>query len=155
MKKVIAMLMVLCLLMLCLTGCQSKPVAENNASAAQEQRAALDAYLASVKAQSDAIKASLEKDPLTQTDMNQKSQELRELWDGALKHLLEESKRVLSAAEMEKLTAEQNAWLEATEKSLEAAGKEFEGGSMHALAVNSEAAALTEARVYVLYEMLK
>ena len=114
-----------------------------------------DEYMSFVKEKSDAINASLEKDPLTQTELNQKSQELRELWEAALNTLLDEAKQVLPEAEMDALTAEQSAWLEATEKAVETAGKEFEGGSMYALIVNMEAAGLTEARVYEIDKMLK
>ena len=38
---------------------------------------------------------------------------------------------------------------------VEAAGKEFEGGSIYPLIVNTEAAKLTEERTYKLYELLK
>ena len=41
------------------------------------------------------------------------------------------------------------------EAAVEEAGKEVEGGSMYPLVVNSEAAKLTEERVYELYEQLK
>ena len=47
----------------------------------------LDDYMASLKAQSDSIKASLEQDELNQAEMNQKSQELYVLWDDALNDL--------------------------------------------------------------------
>ena len=112
-------------------------------------------YMTFVKEQSDVIKTALENDPLTQDELNEKSQELRELWDTALNHLLAEAKNVLSAEEMDTLTAGQTAWLEATETADETAGKEVEGGSMYALVMNMEAANLTEARVYEIYEMLK
>ena len=56
---------------------------------------------------------------------------------------------------MNALTAGQNAWQEAAEEAALAVGREFEGGSLYALIVNSEAAARAEARVYELYEMLK
>lgn len=107
------------------------------------------------KEQSDAIKTSLEQEPLTQTDMNQKSEELRALWDEALNLLLDEAKKILPEAEVEKLIAEQNTWKTDTEAAVEAAGKEFEGGSLYPLIVNTEAAKLTEERVYKLYELLK
>lgn len=157
MRKIVIALLLLCLLALCLTGCQQKSVEKNTAASTSElaQKIVLDDYLASVREQSDAIQASLENDPLTQTELNQKSQELRELWEAALNTLLNEAKKALSEAEMDALTAEQTAWLEAMEKTVQAAGKEFEGGSIYALVVNSEAAALTEARVYELYEKLK
>lgn len=112
-------------------------------------------YLIFVKEQSDAIKTSLEQEPLTQTDMNQKSEELRALWDEALNLLLDEAKKILPEAEVEKLIAEQNTWKTDTEAAVEAAGKEFEGGSLYPLIVNTEAAKLTEERVYKLYELLK
>lgn len=112
-------------------------------------------YMNFVKTQSDAIKASLENDPLTQNDMNLKSEELLTLWDAALETLLDEAAKVLPEDEMNALTAEQNAWRESTDKAVEAAGKEVEGGSMYPLVVNTNAAALTEERVYELYELLK
>lgn len=112
-------------------------------------------YLTFTKEQAEAIAASLEQDVLTQTEMNQKSEQLRTLWDEALKLLLDEAKKNLTEAELEKLTADQSAWEANTEAAVVAAGKEFEGGSMYALVVNSEAAVLTEARVYELFELLR
>ncbi|MBE5781790.1 MAG: DUF1311 domain-containing protein [Clostridiales bacterium] len=112
-------------------------------------------YLAYVKEQSDAIKVSLEQEPLTQTDMNLKSEELRVLWDEALNLLLDEAKKSLPEAELEKLTAEQSAWEADMKMAVEAAGKEVEGGSMYPLVANTEAAKLAEERVYNLCELLK
>ena len=43
---------------------------------------------------------------MTQTDMNQKAEELRALRAEALNHLLEEAKKILPEAEVERLTAE-------------------------------------------------
>lgn len=148
MRKMITVLLLLCLMTACLTGCQKKaePVAD---------KAELADYLASVETQSNALKASLEKDELTQTEMNLKSGELGDIWNAALNRMLEEAKKVLPAAEAEKLTAEQSTWLQARTQASEAAGKDFEGGSMYALVVNMEAASLTEARVYEIYEKLK
>ena len=119
------------------------------------QSDSLDDYLVSAQEESDAIKASLEKDPLTQTDMNTKSEELRGIWDAVLTRVLDEAKAVLPEAEWNALTEAQSAWTASTEKAVEAAGKGFEGGSMYALIVNMEAANLTEARVYEIDEMLK
>ncbi len=114
-----------------------------------------DEYMTFVKEKSDSIKTSLENDPLAQVDLNLKSGELRGLWDAALAAVLGEAARVLPEEEAAKLTEEQNAWTEDAEKAVEAAGKDFEGGSLYALIVNMEAAGLTEARVYEVYEMLK
>lgn len=148
MKRTIAVLLLLCLMAVCLTGCRKKaePVTD---------KARLAEDMASAQTQSAALKASLETDELTQNEMNQKSGELRSLWESAMSRMLEEAKKALPAADMEKLTAEQEAWLASTETAAKAAGKDFEGGSMYALAVNMEAASLAEARVYELYELLK
>lgn len=116
---------------------------------------AADEYMTYVKDKADAIKATLENDPLPQVDLNLKSKELRELWDAALATVLGEAAKVLSENEWKALTEAQNAWTEATETAVAAAGKDFEGGSMYPLIVNMEAARLTEARVCEIAEMLK
>ena len=59
-----------------------------------------DDYMTSVKEKSDRIKVSLENDELTQTEMNIKSQELYELWDGALNDMWSELKLSLSEEEL-------------------------------------------------------
>jgi len=148
MRKTIALLLLFCLMAVCLAGCQKQ------AEPADDKNGMAD-YLVTVETQSNALMTSLENELLTQTEMNQKSGELRDFWDSAMNRMLEEAKRTLTSFEMEKLTAEQNAWLESTEKAVEAAGKGYEGGSMYALVVNMEAASLMEARVYEIYEMLK
>ena len=148
MRKTIIALLLLCLMAVCLTGCQKK-----DDSAAD--KAELADYMATVEAQSNALKASLENDPLPQVDMNMKSEELRELWSAALTMMLDKAKSVLSEAEWNALTEEQNAWTAATETAVAAAGKDWEGGSMYPLVVNMETANLTEARVYEIYEKLE
>lgn len=116
---------------------------------------AIDEYLASVKAQSDAINTSFENDPLTQTELNMKAEELSNLWDGALNYLLNELENRLPEDEFAKLQDDQLVWIAERDKATAAAGAEFEGGSFHAFVVNTEAARITEERVLELYEMLK
>jgi len=155
MRKIIMMLLMLSMALF-LTGCRQEPAAtgEKNPPAAT-QGMDMDRYLATVREQSAALKASLEKDSLTQTELNQKSGELAALWDGALAYLLEEAEKALSEAERAQLAADQKAWMESKQQAMNAAGKEFEGGSMYTLTVNLEAATLTEARVTELAEQLK
>lgn len=112
-------------------------------------------YMVFMKKQSDEIKTSLEQDLLTQTEMNLKSEELRDLWEDVLNVLLDEAKKILPEADWKNLTAEQKAWEAERIAAVEAAGKANEGGSLHALTVNSEAAACAEERVYMLYELMK
>ena len=153
MKKTVIVFLVLFLAM-CLTGCQKNTAPTADVSTAAPV-SAMEEYVANAKTRSDAIWSSLEQEGMTQTDMNQKSEELSALWDAAMDHLMNEASKSLSAADMEKLTAAQNEWKESRKNAVEAAGKEVEGGSMYGLAVNCESAKLTEKRVYELLEQLK
>lgn len=127
---------------------------EQNGFSSYDMLASLDEYLAAVQEQADLISASLEKDPLTQADLNQKSAELAELWDLAMSAVWNMLEGSLTKEELAALTAEQQNWSAAMEKAVEAAGAEVQGGSMYPLVVNSEAAGLTEERVFELYALL-
>jgi len=153
-KKTLIAMLALAVFVCCLTGCQKEPIPDA-ASAAVKAADGLEAFLKSAGEKADAIMLSLEQENLTQTEMNQKSEELRTLWDEALNRLLDEADKMLSDAELEQLAAEQSAWDAAAKAAAEAAGKAYEGGSLYPLAVNSEAARLTEERVGQLYERLK
>ena len=156
MKRTIIALLALLLLTCCLTGCQKdNAVQDADNTAAADTVSALADYLADIKDQSDAIRTSLEQDALTQLDMNEKSQALCDLWEGALTKVLAEAQKLLPEAQLAQLTAEQTAWETDTAAAVEAAGKDYEGGTMHALVVNTEKARLTEVRVNKLYELLK
>ena len=115
----------------------------------------LDDYMASLKAQSDSIKASLEQDELNQAEMNQKSQELYVLWDDALNDLWAKLQDHLPEDEFDELLDEQIQWIEDKESAVEDAGKDFEGGSIYPLITIAKAADLTVARVYEFYQLLK
>lgn len=145
-----------------MVGCGNKDVKESNEPQAMNSEKTSntetrdwDDYMTSIKEESDRIKVSLENDELTQTEMNIKSQELYELWDGALNDMWSELKLSLSEEEFSKMQDEQHAWIAEKEKSVEKAGKEVAGGSLYSLVVNMEAAKITEERVYELYELLK
>ena len=115
----------------------------------------LEAYMTSIREQSELIKASLAQDPLSQYELNAKSLELFELWDGALNHIWDALERRLSDEEFAVLQEQQRAWVADKEKAVEEAGMDFQGGSLYPLIVNGEAAAITEERVWELYELLK
>lgn len=153
-KRIIAML-ILPVLVCCLTGCRKQPVSDAAGSAILETESGLAFDLSSIREKSDAIRLSLEQEELTQTDMNQRSAELRALWDDALNQLLDEAQKILPGEALEQLAAEQSTWQTDMAAVVEAAGKAYEGGSLYPLIVNSEAAKLTEERVYQLYERLK
>ena len=117
--------------------------------------AELDAYMDSLLEQAELIETSLEQDLLSQTEMNQKAEELYILWDDALNDLWDKLKLALPEADFAALLDEQLAWIADKEAAVEAAGKDVEGGSIHPLVTNSEAARITEERVYELYDLLK
>ena len=63
--------------------------------------------------------------------------------------------KTLTKEELFTLTENQQEWAAVKDKLVEEAGAEVQGGSMYPLVVNSEAARLTEERVYDLYGLLK
>lgn len=128
---------------------------EQNGFSSYEILNATDEMMRQAKDASDAMKASLENDPLSQQDMNMKSQELYQTWDDALNTLWTELKNTLSKDEFDKLLNEQRQWIKEKEKAVEEAAAEVAGGSMEPLVRNMTAADLTEKRVYELYELLK
>jgi uncharacterized protein YecT (DUF1311 family) len=136
------------------TDVENDNEAVQNVPSREEIKDSLNAYITSIKEQADAINASLENDILNQQEMNMKAEELYKLWDGALNHVWGVLKDNLSEDEFAQLLDGQRIWIDAKEKAVEEAGKEVEGGSMYPLVVNSEAARLTEERVYELYDVI-
>ncbi len=164
MKKTVLLLMLALVILTAgfATGCANEApdanVNQENTAAEQNNTLsieAIDEYLESVKAQSDAINTSFENDPLTQTELNLKAMELSELWDGAMNYLLDELKNRMSEDEFSKLQDDQLAWIAERDKAVAEVGAEFEGGSFYSFVVSTEAASITEKRVNELYEMLK
>jgi len=101
------------------------------------------------------IEQSLSNDPLTQSEMNSKSQEHYLLWDSTLNYLWQTLKKVLEEEAMQQLTVEEREWIAEKELAVVAAGSEVAGGSMQPLVENQKAAELTKERVYVLMELLE
>lgn len=163
MKKAVLMLMLAIVILTAgfSAGCGNSNENANPDNTATEQNVItsneeIDAYIASVIEQSNAINTAFEQEELTQTEMNLKSMELSELWDNALNYIIDELKNRLTEDEFANLQNEQLAWTAEKDKAVEEAGKEFEGGSFHSFVVNSEAARITEERVLELYDdMLK
>ena len=142
-------------LMGCVTEKQKALQVENQKASLSYSLEELKAYMLETEEESNKIKESLENEMLNQTEMNLKSQELYALWDNTLNYFWEELKNNLPKEEFEKLKEEQLDWISDKERLVEEAGKEFAGGSIYSLIINSEAAGITEERVYVLYTLLK
>ena len=103
-----------------------------------------------------ALEDAIMHDPnLTQADLNEKSQQMYEIWDLTLNEIWGILKRNLSQNDMEALTKEQLDWIARKEQSMKDAGAEFEGGSMYGMAVCQRGAEITKERVYELLEILE
>ena len=98
---------------------------------------------------------SIDNDPLSQAELNEKSQWMYEEWDYVLNELWRVLKRTLDSDRMRVLTDEQRAWIAEKEQTVADAGAEFEGGSMQPMIMNLRAAKLTKERVYELMELLE
>ena len=168
MKK--RLFIVMLILALLISGCvkdepqvaETGSVTDSAVSAAETERnetsgydiSSVDAYLASVEEQASAIEYSLENEVLNQNEMNRKSLDLYNLWDGALNYLWGELKAVLPEDEFTALLSEQLIWIEEKETEQKEAAGEFEGGSLYPFIFNGRGAAVTEERVYELYDIL-
>lgn len=104
--------------------------------------------------QAAALETELNEGALSQSEMNQKSAELYQIWDDVLNEIWAELKTTLSEEEMSALTEEELQWISDKETAVSEAGAEFEGGSMQPTAENLKAASLTKERVYVLLDLL-
>lgn len=101
-----------------------------------------------------AIELSMEKDTLTQADLNEKSYKLYEAWDYALNSVWDVLRNTLEEDKMQQLILEEREWIAMKEQAIKDAGAEFEGGSIKPLVMNMEAAKWTKIRVYELLELL-
>ena len=102
-----------------------------------------------------AIEERLNSENLTQVELNELSEELYTLWDTELNVVWKQLKNTLDSDTMSELTTQEKEWIQEKEQKVQAAGAEYEGGSIQPLVMNTEGADLTKARVYELVEYLK
>lgn len=101
------------------------------------------------------LEERLQKENLTQEEMNELSDELYKAWDAQLNTTWKQMKRTLDAETMEKITKEQREWLKERDIMIQEAGKGYEGGSIQSMLMSTEGAELTRERVYDLFEYLR
>ena len=130
---------------------------EAQASAAQEAAAQetiepLDilAELEQVEEQSAQLEEQITTYASSQLELNLASRDLYYLWDEELNDIWSRLKELLSEEEMSALTTEELEWIAFKEAEAEAAGSEYEGGSMQPMIMNLRKAELTRERVYEL-----
>lgn len=110
--------------------------------------------LAAVEEQAALLENSIARDPLTQTECNEKTKELYDLWDDALNWLWKSLKETKDSAFMETLTVQEREWISSKEQKIQEAGAGYEGGTMYFMIVNQKAAEITKDRVYELLSLL-
>ena len=86
--------------------------------------------------------------------MNQGSHQVYQYWDQLLNEVYQYLKRVLPDAEFRALQEDEKVWITQKESAVQAAGAEYEGGSMQPLVENSTAAKWTEDRVKYLINLI-
>lgn len=94
----------------------------------------------------------MQKEAVTQTEMNEAAAELYRLWDDTLNVVWRLLEADLDTADMEALREEEMEWIASKDAEVQAVRQEHEGGSAQPLDEAMKAAELTKARVYELAE---
>lgn len=110
--------------------------------------------LKDLEQQASELEDKIDNQNLTQLEYNEAAEELYNLWDQELNVIWGILKDTLSEEEMAQLTEEEREWIKKKESEMEAAGAEYEGGSMQTMVVYRKGADLTKERVYELAEKL-
>lgn len=128
---------------------------EEDSSTIESEYIKIEDELLVIELKEDEYDVKLQKDDITQTEMNQISSEIYTLWDDELNSLMERLPDKVDSDTMETIRQEESQWIADRNDQVEKAGAEFEGGSMRPTIENSTATDLTKARVYELSEYFK
>ncbi len=99
---------------------------------------------------SNDLEWSLKYDDLTQSEMNQISYQIYEIWDGCLNDMWAVFREELPLEPMDTLTEEEIRWINLKEESIRRAGLRVQGGSMQSMVENETATSWTKQRIYSL-----
>lgn len=98
------------------------------------------------------IDEEIQKESLSQAELNEKAQQKYEEWDNTLNSMWDALKNTLDEETMSALLTEQREWIASKEQAVKEAGAEVEGGSLYPLVTYGKAAELTRERAYELLE---
>lgn len=115
----------------------------------------LNQMLASTKERASELENSINNEPLDQSQLNETSMQLYEIWDYALNSIWNILKRTMDEDAMANLIKEEREWIESKEQAMAKEGAEFEGGSMQPMVENLKGAKMTEERVSELMEIFE
>lgn len=127
---------------------------EEGFSSAEATTSEIDEELADIASQSDALEQRMETEDLTQTELNEISAQNYQLWDDELNSIWSRLKETLDDSTMEELTSGERKWISNRDEEMQAAGADYEGGSMQQMVESDKGAELTKERVYELAEYL-
>ncbi len=118
-----------------------KPVSSNNDK------------LAKIEKEAAVIEKKLQEET-TQSELNQLSEEIYELWDSELNSIWKQLMEKMNIEDKKLLRMEEKEWIAYKEEEIQKLLKENEGESILTMKSNLKGAELTKARVYVLAEYL-
>lgn len=128
---------------------------EGFSSYEMELSVSIDEELAGVEQEAADLENKLNKEDLTQTEMNTLSSDLYQLWDTELNAIWNQLKEKLDSSAMDSLTNEERKWITKKENEIKRAGADYEGGTMQPMVECLKGAELTKDRVYELADYLR
>lgn len=119
-----------------------------------ETTVSIDDELADVENQAAEAQRKLDQ-ASTQTEANEASSELYNIWDAELNRIWGLLKEGLDETTMNQLTTEEKDWVSKKEQQMKDAGAIYEDGTMQSMVENQKGAELTRTRVYELADYLR
>ena len=128
---------------------------DNNTEKVKNEISLVDERIADVESQEQEQNKKLEREDITQSEMNQIASAIYRMWDDQLNWMWGEMVNKLDTDTITALTAEQNQWIERRDAQIKEAGAEAEGGSMQPLLEASKGTQMTKDRVNELAQWLR
>lgn len=111
--------------------------------------------LTEVEAEAELLENRLAEENLTQSELNELSAQLYQLWDDELNAVWSELKATLDEQAMNQLVESELEWISYKESEMQAAGEPYGDGSIREMVQYTKGAELTRERTYELAELLK
>lgn len=133
----------------------NEEASDSNTEEVKKEISLVDQRIAEAEAQEQEQSKRMEKEDITQSEMNHIASTIYGLWDDQLNWMWGEMENKLDEATMNALRTEQNEWIETRSKQMKEAGAEAEGGSMQPLLESTKGAQMTKDRVNELAQWLR
>lgn len=133
----------------------SEEINDSNTEEVKKEVPLVDQRITEVESQEQEQNKRLQKEDITQSEMNHIASTIYGMWDDQLNWMWGEIENKLDADTMETLRTEQNAWIESRNNLIKEAGAEAQGGSMQPMLESTKGAQMTKDRVYELAQWLR